>query len=60
MIEKWSDYDKNATGFISPEDLAFLLYELPAPLGRANRIGNGNDDVISKFTGLISCRTERL
>lgn len=33
IIEKWSEYDPQGTGFISPEDLAFLLYELPAPLG---------------------------
>jgi hypothetical protein len=38
LIEKWSDYDKNATGWITPKDLVFLIYELPPPLGRKGEI----------------------
>lgn len=31
----WSYYDPRATGWIEPSDIAFLYYELPAPLGKA-------------------------
>lgn len=34
MIDLWSDYDHTATGWIKPKHLAFLIYELPAPLGK--------------------------
>jgi hypothetical protein len=34
LIDKWSDYDKDATGWISLKNLAFLIFELPTPLGR--------------------------
>jgi len=33
LIEKWADYDKDATGWITPKDLAFMIYELDPPLG---------------------------
>ena len=33
LIDKWKDYDKNASGLISYKDLIFLLYEVPPPLG---------------------------
>jgi len=33
LIEKWKDYDTRATGMISYQDLIFLLYEIPPPLG---------------------------
>jgi len=34
LIELWSFYDPTATGWIKPKHLAFLIYELPAPLGK--------------------------
>ena len=34
LIDLWSDYDPTATGWIKPEHLAFLIYQLPAPLGK--------------------------
>ena len=34
LIEKWAEYDKDASGWIDPKDLAFLIFELPAPLGK--------------------------
>lgn len=34
LTELWQDYDPAATGWISMKDLVFLLYELPAPLGK--------------------------
>jgi len=34
LIELWSHYDPTATGWIKPKHLAFLIYELPAPLGK--------------------------
>ena len=33
LIEKWRDYDTNATGFISYRNFLFLLFEVPPPLG---------------------------
>lgn len=36
LIELWSHYDPTATGFIKPKHLAFLMYELPSPLGKAD------------------------
>jgi hypothetical protein len=33
LIEKWKDYDYNASGLISYQDFLFLLYEVPPPLG---------------------------
>ena len=36
LIDKWKDYDKNASGLISYKDLIFLLYEVPPPLGLGN------------------------
>jgi hypothetical protein len=33
LIDLWSEYDPKATGWISVESLAFLIYELPPPLG---------------------------
>jgi hypothetical protein len=37
LIELWSHYDPTATGWIKPKYLAFLIYELPAPLGKAEK-----------------------
>jgi hypothetical protein len=34
LIELWQDYDNDATGYITMQDLVFLLYELPPPLGK--------------------------
>ena len=34
LIELWSHYDPTATGWIKPKHLAFLMFELPAPLGK--------------------------
>lgn len=33
LVEKWAEYDPNATGFITPYNFAFLLHELPPPVG---------------------------
>jgi len=41
LIDYWQEYDPDATGWITMQDLVFLLYELPQPLGkRSNRINN--------------------
>jgi hypothetical protein len=45
LIEKWKDYDPNATGLISYQDFLFLLYEVPPPLG------------IGKFTSYDSVKS---
>lgn len=36
FIDKWSDYDPQGTGFISPENYLYLINELLPPLGRKN------------------------
>lgn len=33
ILDKYSFYDVNGTGFISPMDLAFLMIELAPPIG---------------------------
>lgn len=33
LVFRWSEYDPKATGWISVESLAFLIYELPPPIG---------------------------
>jgi hypothetical protein len=33
LIEVWSEYDPKATGWLSVEHLAFLIFELPPPIG---------------------------
>ena len=35
LVNKWSEYDPKATGWIDPQDIAFLVYELSPPLGRS-------------------------
>jgi voltage-dependent calcium channel L type alpha-1D len=34
LVDKWSEYDPKASGWIDPQDIAFLVYELKAPLGK--------------------------
>jgi len=34
LIDYWQFYDPEARGWIKLTDLVFLLYELPAPLGK--------------------------
>jgi hypothetical protein len=34
LINLWQDYDPTASGWISMNDLVFLLYELPSPMGK--------------------------
>ena len=33
FLKIWSDYDPDSSSWITPEQLVFLIYELPAPLG---------------------------
>ncbi|CAD8200710.1 unnamed protein product [Paramecium pentaurelia] len=33
FLIKWSDYDPQGTGWITPEDFAFLMFEINPPLG---------------------------
>ncbi|CAD8122599.1 unnamed protein product [Paramecium sonneborni] len=33
FLLKWSDYDPQGTGWITPEDFAFLMFEINPPLG---------------------------
>ncbi len=36
IIQKWSEYDSEGSGFITPDDLVFFLYEINFPLGLKN------------------------
>jgi len=36
LFKTWSEYDHHATGWIEVVDVAFLIYELPAPLGKSD------------------------
>ena len=38
LIDIWQDYDPTASGWISIQDLVFLLYELPPPLGKRSDV----------------------
>lgn len=33
FLDKWSEYDPQGTGFLTPEQFAFLIHDLPPPLG---------------------------
>ena len=33
LLDKWAEYDPNATGFITPDEYLFLINEFPYPLG---------------------------
>ena len=33
FFTKWAEYDKQGTGFITPDQFAFLINDLPPPLG---------------------------
>jgi hypothetical protein len=34
LLEKWTAYDEDATGWIKMEDICFLVHEVDYPLGR--------------------------
>lgn len=36
LIKLWSEYDPQASGWIEPNDLVYLLHELDPPLGYKN------------------------
>eukprot|EP00357_Protocruzia_adherens_P002279 CAMPEP_0115018076 /NCGR_PEP_ID=MMETSP0216-20121206/28549_1 /TAXON_ID=223996 /ORGANISM="Protocruzia adherens, Strain Boccale" /LENGTH=525 /DNA_ID=CAMNT_0002389119 /DNA_START=329 /DNA_END=1906 /DNA_ORIENTATION=- len=48
FVEMWSLYDEEGTGWISVEDLAFLLHELDPPLGRRHLY---NESLAEDYTG---------
>jgi len=46
MLTKWSDYDPKGTGFISYENLAFLLHDLYPPIGLKDKNLNYDLDLV--------------
>ena len=44
FLNLWSEYDPNASGWISIDELIFFLYELPEPLGYGKEIPELSDD----------------
>lgn len=49
FLDKWSEYDPSGSGFISYENMAFLLHDLYPPIGMKDM--NLNYDL-----GLVRCR----
>jgi hypothetical protein len=37
ILEKWTVYDEEATGWIKMEDICFLVHEVNYPLGRIKK-----------------------
>ena len=35
LTDLWSEYDPRASGLVEPQEIAFLIFELTEPLGRA-------------------------
>jgi len=33
FLDKWAEYDPQGTGFVTPNEYAFLIHDLPQPLG---------------------------
>jgi hypothetical protein len=46
LLTKWSEYDPNGTGFISYQNMAFLLYELYPPIGLKDKNLNYDLDLV--------------
>lgn len=44
FLNLWSEYDPNATGWISIDEFIFFLYELPEPLGCGKEIPELSDN----------------
>ena len=44
FLNLWSEYDPDATGWISIDELVFFLYELPEPLGYGKEIPELSDE----------------
>ena len=42
FLELWSDYDPDTTGWITADQLVFLFFELPVPLGMGKVTPNQN------------------
>ena len=36
FLNKWSEYDPHGTGLVSPENFAFIIFDLVPPLGYFN------------------------
>lgn len=51
LLEKWVDYDYNATGWIDVHDLIFLIYELNEPLGRRSEYESDIKDQLDMADG---------
>ncbi len=52
FIEKWSEYDPQGTGFLTPEDLAFFLFEVNPPLG----LKEENEEELKET---LNCKTKK-
>jgi hypothetical protein len=49
FLDKWAEYDPLGTGFISPEAFAFLIHDLPPPIGV-------KDDTTIKYEFDATCK----
>ena len=50
LIDNWSEYEPEGTGFMTPEFLAFLLHEMAVPLG----VKDDNEKSLKSNTEKIS------
>lgn len=48
LLSKWAEYDTDGTGYISPENLAFFLFDINHPLGFKEDISALNYDIDKK------------
>lgn len=46
LLKKWSEYDPKGTGFISYENLVFMLHELYPPIGLKDKNLNYDLDLV--------------
>ena len=48
LLDKWAEYDPTGSGFMVPENMAFLLYELHPPIGLKDDSVQFEYDILSK------------
>jgi len=48
LLDKWAEYDPEGSGFLTPENMAFLLYELHPPIGLKDDSVQFEYDILSK------------
>lgn len=60
MIELWRDYDPNATGWITVDNLIFVLCQLQAPLGEPQVYDKFKQDIAEDNSGGVDSKDRYL